>query len=87
MLAVEDSRLRFSSLSDSSPAAFFKDLEVSVSRKWLRDDYLGEGLVYFSEGEWWGKILVDTSVKPATLLYTSLIDAPQLISISAKCSQ
>ena len=84
MLSVGDSRLRFSSLYDTAPAALFKDLEVSVSRKQPRDNHLWQGFVYESE-EWWGKILVDTSVRPVALLYTSLA-ASQLLSISAKCS-
>lgn len=84
MLSVGDGRLRFSSLHDTAPAALFTDLEVPVSRKQPSVTHLLPGFVYESE-EWWGKILVDTRVKPVAFLYTSLA-LTQLLSNSAKCS-
>ena len=72
MPAIYDSSLRFSTLSEFAPAAFFRDLEVPVTSETPRDNYFYKAFVYFSEIEG-GKILVDTSVKPLALLHTSLV--------------
>ena len=87
MLAIEDSRLRFNTLSEFAPAAFFRDVEVPVIRKVPRSNLGTQGFVYTGKREGFAfEIQIDTSERPVVLLYSSLLHG-QLISLTARCTK